>query len=256
MSGAPVHTEAAVGGAVARVVLNAPKGNILDAAMLDGLSQAFRAAGDDPRCAAVVLAGAGGVFSYGASVQEHLPGEVEAMLRRLRSALQAMARCSLPIVAAVRGPCLGGGLEVAAFCHRIHAAPDARLGQPEIKLGVFAPAGSLLLAERCGPGVAADLCLSGRTVSADEARSLGLVDQVDEDPEATALAWIQEHLLPGSRSSLRLAVRALRRDFEKRFFAGLEELERLYLEDLMSTHDAAEGLRAFLEKRSPQWKHA
>jgi len=137
--------------------------------------------------------------------------------------------------------------------HMIFAAPDASLGQPEMMLGVFAPAASCLMPERMGQARAEDLLYSGRSVKGDEALATGLVDALADDPSAAALAWIETHLKPKSASSLRLAVRAARADFVRRTTARLDEVEALYLNELMATGDAVEGLNAFLEKRPAQW---
>jgi cyclohexa-1,5-dienecarbonyl-CoA hydratase len=159
------------------------------------------------------------------------------------------------VLAAVRGQCLGGGLELVSLCHRVFAARDARLGQPEIVLGVFAPVASLLLADRVGRGAADDLCLSGRSVTADEALAMRLVDEVvDGDPAEAALGWARTHLLPKSASSLRYAVRASRAEQRARLATELPRLERLYLDGLMSTADAIEGLQAFVERRPAVWR--
>jgi cyclohexa-1,5-dienecarbonyl-CoA hydratase len=155
---------------------------------------------------------------------------------------------------AVRGQCLGGGLEVAAACHLIFAAPGATLGQPEIKLAVFAPAASCLLPERIGPSRAEDLLFSGRSIGAEEAYRIGLVDALADDPSQAALAYFEEHLAQRSARSLRFAVRAARFDFVERVRRKLAEVERLYLEELMATHDAVEGLTAFIAKRPAVWE--
>jgi cyclohexa-1,5-dienecarbonyl-CoA hydratase len=175
------------------------------------------------------------------------------MIRNFHRLFHLMLDASVVTLAAIRGQCLGGGLELASFCNRVFAAPDAKLGQPEIVLGVFAPVASTMLTERMGRGAAEDLCLSGRSLTAAEALAAGLVDQIDDDPGQAALAYAREHLLAKSGSSLRLAVRALRAGFARRFREDLAEVERLYLEELMSTTDANEGLAAFLEKRRPSW---
>jgi len=253
---APVRLEPAAGGALWRVVLGGSKGNVLDARMMDALRAVFGAAGREAGLRAVILEGEGKHFSFGASVQEHLPGQVATMLASFRETLLALFDSHVVHLAAVRGQCLGGGLELASCCHRIFASPDARLGQPEIQLGVFAPAASLLLPERLGRGPAEDLCLSGRVVGAEEAAALGLVDAVADDPAEAALAWAREHLVPRSAASLRFAVRAARQGLRQRLASGLEELERLYLDELMQTRDAVEGLEAFLEKRPPEWSDA
>jgi cyclohexa-1,5-dienecarbonyl-CoA hydratase len=243
------------GGAYWDLELCGSKGNILDSALIDSLIAIFEEALSAPEVKAVCLRGRGKDFSYGASVREHLPGEVGAMLPRFHRLFRAMDASSVPTLAAVRGQCLGGGLELASFCHRIFAAPDARLGQPEIALGVFAPVASLVLPDRVGRANAEDLCLSGRIVSASEAAEMGLVDVVAENPEEEALEYAREHLLPRSASSLRFAVRALRLPLSRRIEGDLARLESLYLEELMETEDAAEGIQAFLEKRPPEWRN-
>jgi len=252
----PVRREVLHDGAVWRLVLDRPKANILDAAMVDALAAAFRDAADSSEVKAVVLEGEGAHFSFGASVEEHRPEQVADMLATFHGFIRTMAETGLVVVAVVRGQCLGGGLEVAAFAHRLVASPDAKLGQPEIRLGVIAPAASVILPMRCGRAVAEDLCLSGRVIGADEARTVGLVDDVADDPAAAADAWIRTSLLPHSASSLRHAVRAVRLAFDRRLRVDLDDVERLYLEELMKTKDAVEGIAAFLEKRRPMWRNA
>jgi cyclohexa-1,5-dienecarbonyl-CoA hydratase len=220
------------------------------------LRSIFRRAGDDGHLKAIVIEGEGPHFSFGASVEEHLPGKFEPMLRGFHGLFDQMLESSVMTLAAVRGQCLGGGLELAGFCHRVFASADAKLGQPEIVLGVFAPVASVALIERVGRGCAEDLCLSGRSITAEEAARIGLVDEIATDPAEAALAYAREHLLPRSASSLRLAVRAARAGFAERFRKDLADVERLYIETLMSTSDAVEGLEAFLEKRSPSWSDA
>ncbi|HEU5182099.1 MAG TPA: cyclohexa-1,5-dienecarbonyl-CoA hydratase [Candidatus Polarisedimenticolia bacterium] len=256
MSGNPVRLEALEGGSLWRVFLATPKANILDREKVEALSAIYDRARREPSLKAVLLEGDGPHFSFGASVQEHLPEQFTAMLHGFHGLFYRMLDASVVTLAAVRGQCLGGGLELAAFCHRIFAAPSARFGQPEIVLGVFAPAASVLLTERMTRGGAEDLLLSGRTLDAAEAQRLGLVDEVAEDPAHAALDYARQHLLPRSASSLRLAVRAARAAFGRRFRAELAEIERSYCEDLMKTSDAVEGLQAFLEKRPPEWRNA
>lgn len=241
------------GGRLLRLRLDRPKANIVDAAMIAALDAALRPVADDRDITAVLLDAEGPHFSFGASVEEHLPSQCAAMLASLHALIRRMVDCPAPILVAIRGQCLGGGLEVAAAGHLLFAAPDARLGQPEIKLGVFAPAASCLLPERIGQGGAEDLLYSGRSLSGEEAGRSGLVNAVAADPEAAALAYFDQHLAASSASSLRFAVRAARAAFAARVAARLEAVERLYLEELMSTRDANEGLEAFMAKRPAQW---
>ena len=254
MGAAPLHVELEKDGALLRLRLSRPKANIIDAEMIAALRAALHEHLSGARLRAVLLEAEGPHFSFGASVEEHLPGSCAAMLHELHALILQLVASPVPVLVAVRGQCLGGGLEVAAAGHLIFAAPGATLGQPEIKLAVFAPAASCLLPERIGPSRAADLLFSGRGIGAEEAHRIGLVDALAEDPLQAALAYFEEHLAKRSAGSLRFAVRAARFDFVQRVRRKLAEVERLYLEELMATHDAVEGLTAFIAKRPAVWE--
>jgi cyclohexa-1,5-dienecarbonyl-CoA hydratase len=254
--GGRVRAEAIEEGALWRVVLTGSKGNIIDTALCVALAEVYRDAALARGLKGVLLEGDGPSFSYGASIAEHLPEAVGAMLHAFHGLFATMLESAVVTLGVVRGRCLGGGLELASFCHRVFASPDATFGQPEIVLGVFAPLASMFLRERTGRGPAEDLCLSGRTLAAREALHVGLVDVVADDPFQAALAYAREHFLPRSAASLRHAVRAVRGDLRARFASDIAALERLYLEELMRTSDAEEGIRAFLEKRAPRWRNA
>lgn len=242
-------------GSLLRLKLNRPKANIVDAEMIAALDGALQAAQGDMSLAAVLLESEGPHFCFGASVEEHLPGACDDMLKALHALVRRMLAYPLPVLVAVRGQCLGGGLEVAMAGHMIFAAPDANLGQPEMMLGVFAPAASVLMPERMGMPLAQDLLLSGRSMAAGEALEAGLVDHMSDDPQAAVVAYVDKHLKAKSTSSLRLGVQAARAGFLARVLPRLDEVEDLYLKDLMSTRDAVEGLEAFLAKRSAKWEN-
>jgi cyclohexa-1,5-dienecarbonyl-CoA hydratase len=203
----------------------------------------------------VILDAEGPHFSFGASVEEHLPGQCAAMLAGLHSLVLRMIESPVPLLVVVRGQCLGGGLEVALAGHLMFVAPDATLGQPEMKLGVFAPAASCLLPELIGPVRSLDLLVSGRSITGTEAAAMGIAHEAAADPEHAALAYFEEHLKPKSASSLRYAVKAARLDYVVRVKEKIRAVERLYLDELMTTHDAVAGLEAFIAKGSPQWQH-
>jgi cyclohexa-1,5-dienecarbonyl-CoA hydratase len=241
-------------GAVLRVQLDAPPGNVLDRVMIEELRALLRQIATQP-IKALVLEGAGENFSYGASIEEHRADQVADMLQRFHALFRELLEFSRPTIAVVRGACLGGGLELASFCTRVIAAPDSRLGLPEMKLAVFPPLGCLLLPDRVGRAMAEELCLTGRILDAHQAEVAHLVDQVADNPAAAAERWIAEHLLPKSATALRFAVQAARQTSRAAFLEGLDALERLYVAELMQTHDAREGIEAFLEKRPPQWKN-
>lgn len=249
-----VRSHKSHGGSVLHAVLDVPPGNILDIGMIEDLRALLRAHADAP-LKALVFEGAGDNFSYGASIEEHRPDKAAAMLGSFHSLFRELLEFSRPTVAVVRGACLGGGLELASFCSRVFTAPGARLGLPEVNLAAFPPLGSLLLPQRVGRSVVEDLCLTGRVLPAEEAAAVRLVDVVADNPAAAAEHWIAEHLLPKSAVALRYAVQAAWQSHRTTFLEGLDALERLYLADLMQTHDAREGVDAFLDKRTPQWRN-
>lgn len=254
MSANPLKVGLEKDGSLLRLRLSRPKANIVDAAMIAALRSALGEHLPDARLKAVLLDAEGPHFSFGASVEEHLPESCARMLRDLHALILQMLGSPVPVLSAVRGQCLGGGLEVVSAGHLIFAAPDAKFGQPEIRLAVFAPAASCLLPERIGQGRADDLLFSGRTIGAEEAHRIGLVNVLAEDPEKAAISYFDEYLAPLSAGSLRFAVRAARAGFLDRVSEKLASAEKLYLEELMATHDAVEGLNAFIAKRPPKWE--
>jgi cyclohexa-1,5-dienecarbonyl-CoA hydratase len=237
-----------------RLRLNRPKANIIDTAMIAALQKAFDQYAENTALRGILLDAEGLHFSFGASVEEHLPDSFATMLRALHQLVGTMLDFPVPILVAIRGQCLGGGLEVVCAASQLFASPDAAMGQPEIQLAVFAPAASCLLPQRIGRGQAEDLLFSGRSIKADEAFSMGLINAIADDPEKAALDYFDKHLAPRSASSLRFAVQAVRGDLSLRIKARLAEVESLYTGGLMNTRDAVEGLTAFIEKRPPRWE--
>jgi cyclohexa-1,5-dienecarbonyl-CoA hydratase len=238
-----------------RLRLNQPKANLIDAPMIAALDAALERHVDNTRLTAALIDAEGPNFSFGASVAEHMPDRCGAMLAELHGLIRRMVESPVTLLVAVRGQCLGGGLEVALAGHVMFVAPDATLGQPEMKLGVFAPAASCLLPEIVGPQRAFDLLVSGRSISGSEAVAIGMAREAGADPAQLALAYFEEQLRPKSARSLRCAVRAARQDYCERVRAKLSRVEELYLKDLMTTHDAVEGLEAFIARRPAQWEH-
>jgi len=242
-------------GALLRLRLARPKANIVDAQMIAALHAALDAHRASPGLRGVLLDAEGTHFSFGASVEEHLAERCAGMLAALHALILVMVEFPLPILVAVKGQCLGGGLEVALAGGPIFATADAQLGQPEIKLGVFAPAASCLLPWRVNQAAAEDLLWSGRSVSGTAALAIGLVHSLDDDPEAAALAYFDEHLAARSAAALACAVAAVRAPRVRELRQRLAEVETLYLDRLMKTHDANEGLAAFMARRQPAWEH-
>jgi cyclohexa-1,5-dienecarbonyl-CoA hydratase len=252
---APLNDWLEADSALLRLRLARPKANIIDAEMIAALHGALVAHGSNSALRGVLLDAEGPHFSFGASVEEHLPAKCAQMLASLHALIVAMVEFPAPILVVVRGQCLGGGLEVALAGSWIFAAPDTSFGQPEMKLGVFAPAASVLLPYRVNMAVAEDLLYSGRSIGAAEAKACGLAHAVADDPEMAALAWFHEHLQSKSAAALACATAAARGAMRRDVRHRLNDVERLYLDRLMATHDANEGLVAFLAKRKPLWEH-
>jgi cyclohexa-1,5-dienecarbonyl-CoA hydratase len=243
------------GDRVARVSLAAPKANILDRAMVTELDAIFADLSDQTELRAIVIEGEGPHFSFGASVEEHLPDQIEAALARLGALLRHVAAAPAPTIAAVRGQCLGGGFELALACDFILAEDGAQLGAPEIKLGVFPPAASALLPARIGAAGAASMILTGRSWSGLHASQQGLVAQVAPEGNLDAMVdgFLDEFFVSRSANALRHATRAVRRSIVRALEEDLPVMDRIYLDDLMKHADPEEGIRSFLERRDPRW---
>jgi cyclohexa-1,5-dienecarbonyl-CoA hydratase len=236
------------------ITMDRPPLNILNIEMMEALDAALDRA--LPKCDYLVFQGAGvKAFCAGADVADHTPKRVERMLTAFHAIFRRLAQADCLKIAAVHGYCLGGGMELAAFCDFVLATESAQFGQPEIKLGCYPPVSLVTLPPLIGMRAAAHLILTGHQISATEAHRLGLVTRVVPDYELpAAVDSLLEDLRALSPSVLHLTRKTLWQlhsaDFEKQ----LEEAERIYLSELMQTKDAQEGISAFLEKRKPVWK--
>ena len=231
------------------------KGNIVDKGMMTELIRAIDYAAEDNRTKAIVFSGSGDHFSFGASVPEHQKDQAAEMLSTFHSMFRHLIDASIPTIALVRGQCLGGGMELAAFCNWIIATENAHFGQPEIGLSVFAPVASLLLPHLVGQSAADDLLLAGHFIPASRAREIGLVHSISIDPSRDLDLFLEMHILPKSAKALRMAVKAARYQFYQSFLRDIQVLESMYVNELMATHDANEGIAAFMEKRKAVWKN-
>lgn len=238
---------------VARITLNRPPVNVLTSAMLEEFTGVLDEASE---ARVVVLAARGKAFCAGVDVGEHLPERVAPMLDRFHGACRALLALNAPTVAAVQGPALGGGCELVMLCDFAIAARSATFGQPEIKLASFPPVAAAALGRVAGLKRALSLILLGDVVSADAAQAAGLVTTVADDAELEgAVEGLVGRLARLSGPALRAAKRAVLQDFRHSFTQTLREAERLYLEELIDSADAREGITAFLERRAPVWKH-
>lgn len=243
---------------VAQIILNAPKGNVLDSKMMGELNTVLDEFKSNKDLKAITFEGEGAHFSFGASVEEHKKELSREMLKNFHNIFYSLASLGIPTISKISGQCLGGALELSLMCNLIFADKTAKLGQPEIVLGVFPPPASILLPFKIGFARAEDLLISGRTISAEKAYNIGLVNEIFEDKENLNSAvdeYIKKNIVPKSASSLRYAVKASRVFLYHILQKFLPALEDMYVNDLMETYDANEGINSFLEKRSPIWKN-
>jgi cyclohexa-1,5-dienecarbonyl-CoA hydratase len=232
-----------------------PKGNIVTADMIRALARAVETLADNPHLKLVTIEGAGADFSFGASIPEHAPADIGRVLPEAHALIYALLDLPVVTAALVRGRCLGGGFEIALACDFIFAEQSAVFGLPEVTLGVFPPAASALLPARVGTARATSALVTGKSIPAADWREAGLVEAVVSDGTLHEAidGWFDAHLQPKSGVALRYAAAAARRSLRRHVRTLLPKLEQLYLSDLMQTHDAAEGIAAFLEKRVPRW---
>lgn len=239
------------------ITLNDPKGNVIDGIMLREIDSVLNEIGKEPHCKLIVFKGSGKHFSFGVSVPEHTPDKAPQMLSFFHGLFIKLAELSIPVCSLISGQCLGGGLEIAGFAHFVFADESARLGQPEVNLAVFAPPASVILPLKMGYTYAEDLLLTGRSVTAVEAQKMGLVTTLYPNQttmEKEVMKWIETHILGKSAVALKFAVRAARKRFNEQLKTDLEAFERIYLGELIQTHDGLEGLNSFMENRKPKWK--
>ncbi len=245
-------------GAVAQVILDDGKGNVIDQEMMNELIAFFNDCKSQNNLKLISFEGAGKHFSFGASVEEHQKDFAATMLQSFHKMFFMLRDLSIPTVAKISGQCLGGGLELAIMCNVLFADKSAKLGQPEVVLGVFPPPASIILPEKIGLARAEEMLLTGRSITADEAKTFGLITEVFDDKTALeegVASWIEKYILPKSAVSLRFANKAVRAKFNHIFSNFLPQLEMMYVRELMNTHDANEGINSFIEKRKPEWKN-
>ncbi len=242
----------------ARITFARPPLNILNIAMLREINEALNQCAHQRELAAIVFDAAPdcNAFSAGVAVEEHVEETIFQMLDSFHGVFRNLEQIARPTIAIVDGSALGGGCELVAACDIVIASERARFGQPEIKLGVFPPVAAVLLPRVIGDKRARELILTGELIEAPEAARLGLVNYLLPGNEleqkasdllsrfrnlsVAALAFTKEAIDLGRGRSLDLA---------------LKEVEDLYLNELMKTYDASEGIKAFTEKRKPEWRH-
>jgi cyclohexa-1,5-dienecarbonyl-CoA hydratase len=242
--------------AVARITLNRPPLNILNMAMMGELRQVLAQVRSEDDLKVLVIGHRGKAFSAGVAIEEHTREKVREMLEKFHGVFRLLDSLALPSLALVDGMALGGGCELALFCDMVVASDRATFGQPEIKVGVFPPVAAVLMPHLIGRNRTLEMLLTGTVIGAEEAKAIGLINRVF--PAGSFLENAEEFigkLTSLSRPVLRLTKRAITQSLYARVPDGIASAEQLYLDELMRTEDAGEGLNAFLEKRQPSWKN-
>lgn len=241
---------------IACVTLAAPPYNLLTGAMMDALTEALDAAQADRSLTGILVAAEGKAFSAGADVGEHRPGQAPTMIAAFSRLFTTIGALELPLVAAVHGAALGAGFELAMMADIVVASERATFGQPEIRLGFFAPVGVSWLPARIGIARTVEVTATGRTYSAAEMQAMGLVTRVvpTEGLDA-AVETVLDDLRRASPAVMRLNVRTARRLAGRTFEEGHLEAERVFLEELMPLADVREGIASFYEKRAAVWQN-
>ena len=243
---------------VARLILDNGNGNVLDCDLIVQLTTVLDEFKYKNGLKLISFEGEGNHFSYGASVEEHTKELAGTMLNSFHKIFYKIIDLGIPAMAKISGKCLGGGMELALVCNFLFADKSAKLGQPEISLGVFAPPASIMLPLKIGHSKAEDLLITGRSITAEEGKDIGLINEVYDDKSTMETAvdeWVNKYILPKSASSLKYAVKAARMTFNNIIINKLSTLEHLYLNQLMETKDANEGINAFIDRRKPVWEN-
>jgi cyclohexa-1,5-dienecarbonyl-CoA hydratase len=239
---------------VARITLDNPPLNVIDLPLMLELQQALGEIESRTDISVILLGGDSRAFSSGVDIKSHLPDQVHEMLTSFHAVIRAIVASRKVTIAAVRGACLGGGAELAAVCDMVYTARDATWGFPEIKLGCYPPVAAVVLALLIGQKPAAELVLTGRQFSGDEAAAMGLANRsvAAEELESVVGRTLAE-LRALSPVALAHAKKAMYAWDAIHFDKGLARAEKIYLDELISTADAREGIIAFLDKRPPKW---
>jgi len=239
------------------LTINRPPMNILNIATMEEMNKAISTIADDKDVKVLILTSTGEkAFSAGVDVSEHTEEKVEQMLHVFHDIFRNLAKLDQVTVAATKGFSLGGGCEVAIFCDLIFAADNLKIGQPEIKLSAIPPIALLIMPRLVGLKNASELLLSGKIIEAPEAKQIGLINKVV--PLDSFDSELESYIQPFTELSLiglKFSKKGIQLGLETSFLEGLEKIEKMYLEELMASEDAHEGLKAFMEKRKPAWKN-
>ena len=249
------HIQTELKDGVATLTLNRPPVNVLNIEMMEEVNTYFESLLKEKALKLLVIQAAGKAFSAGVDVGEHLGDLVYKMIEVFHRMFRLMDALKVPSIAVVNGSALGGGCELAVYCDMVMATEKAKFGQPEIQVGVFPPIAALVFPRMMGRKKALELILSGDVISAQEALAFGMINKiVPEASLAEEVSRFVEKFKKLSGTVLKLTKEATLAGLNDDAERGLKVIEKIYLDRLMKTHDAIEGLKAFLDKRKPTWK--
>ncbi|MCX8085052.1 MAG: enoyl-CoA hydratase/isomerase family protein [Calditerrivibrio sp.] len=245
-------------GRIGEIKINKPPYNVLDIKTMDEINSALDDVKKSERDLNVLLITAEGekAFSAGVDVADHTKDKMELMLDSFHGIFRRLEMLDIITVAGVKGSALGGGCELAIGCDLIVCADNAKFGQPEIKLAVFPPIAITYLTQVVGRKRAFEIVILGENISAEEAKAMGLVNQVfplQEFDEKLRVYLKKFEAMSGS--ALKVTKQAFKKSLAFDFERTLSNAEAMYVKDLMSLEDANEGINSFLEKRKPIWKN-
>jgi len=250
------HIGVQIDGGLGTITLKRPPVNVLNIEMMDEINETLREWVKKKDLKVVLFNAEGKCFSAGVDVAEHMGDLAPKMIYSFHGMFRLMDRLGAVTVASVYGSCLGGGCELAIFCDLVIADDTAKFGQPEIQVGVLPPIAAQIMPRIIGRKAAMDLILSGRIISAEEALGMGLINKTvaKGDLSQETDNFVRPYL-PLSAEVIRITKKTIKAGLMDDFEPSLKAIEDIYLNELMKTTDAQEGLKAFLEKRSPEWKN-
>ncbi|OGL45460.1 MAG: hypothetical protein A2161_22005 [Candidatus Schekmanbacteria bacterium RBG_13_48_7] len=238
-----------------RLILNRPPVNVINIDMMREITACLKEFAIDDSLRLIVIAAKGKFFSAGMDVDDHRPEKVHTMIKEFGELFLTMEKIHTPILAAVQGSVLGGGLEIVSFCDMIVASDKAKFGNPEIKVGFFPPVSAVIFPHLVGHPMTMEIICTGESITAERAYQTGLINRVflSDNFETETESFINS-ITQNSGSILRFNKRAVKETEHLPFDKALEKASDIFLNELMKSDDTAEGIKAFFEKRKPLWK--
>ena len=238
------------------LVLNRPPLNVMNIAMMREMNAALEQLLHHPTAKVLLIKAEGKAFSAGVDVADHTADKVGLMMKEFHRLFELIDQFKIPVIAVVDGAALGGGCELAVFCDMIIASERAKFGQPEIKVGVFPPIATVIFPRLIGRNRALEWLMNGETITAREAEGIGLVNRVFPiEGFADHVKTFVSKFTAQSKVIIEMTKKAVDSSLRRPVLEALTDAEKLYLNEMMKTEDANEGLKAFLEKRQPVWKN-